>query len=156
MATTSTTSTTSTTTKGKGTTGTTNSPQGAPPRPVNPGFVSHTEFASNDPAATKAWASKVLGWTFGDSMPTPSGPYEMWRHESPLSGGGIRKVNAGEPAGAIPYVEVQDIQATWKAALKAGAKEMVAPNEIPGGKGWLAICQAPGGPAVGFWSSGAK
>jgi len=125
-------------------------------RPVNPGFVSHTEFASNDPAATKAWASKVLGWKFGESMPTPTGPYEMWRHESPLSGGGIRKVNPGEPAGTIPYVEVQDIQATWKAALKAGAKEMMAPNEIPGGNGWLAICQAPGGPAVGFWSSGAK
>lgn len=127
-----------------------------PTRAIRPGFVSHTEFASTDPAATKKWCESVLGWQFGEPMPTPQGPYHMWSHSGTETGGGIRKTNPGEPGNATPYVEVKDINATWKAALKAGAKELVAPNEIPGGNGWIAVCQIPGGAPVGFWSNGGK
>src|SRR3989449_4344435 len=37
------------------------------------GWITHTELASADPAATKAWCAKVLGWTFKPSFPMPDG-----------------------------------------------------------------------------------
>lgn len=124
-------------------------------RAIRPGYISHTEFASTDPKATRTWCEKVLGWEFSDPVPTPNGPYHMWRHETD-TGGGIRSTNKGEPGNATPYVEVSDINATWKAALKAGAKEMMPPAQVPGEGGWIAICQIPGGAPVGFWSKSAK
>jgi hypothetical protein len=32
------------------------------------GWITHTELASADPAATKLWCAKVLGWTFKPSF----------------------------------------------------------------------------------------
>ena len=119
-------------------------------RPIRPGFVSHTEFASSDPAATREFLTAVLGYKFGTPMETPTGPYHMWQHASGDTGGGIRATNASEPAGATPYVEVKDIDATYQKALKAGATQMFAPMEVPGG-GRIACVQVPGGPMVGFW-----
>jgi len=49
-------------------------------------------------------------------------------------------------------VEVVDIQATYQQALASGGKEMVAPDPLPGGMGWIAIVAAPGGVAIGFWA----
>lgn len=121
----------------------------APPK-VRPGQITHTELASADPAATKEWCARVLGWEFGPSMPTPAGPYDMWRFDNG-TGGGLRANNPPEVPGSIPYCEVEDIQATYATALAAGAQEMLAPEQLPGGMGWIAIVAAPGGVAIGFW-----
>jgi predicted enzyme related to lactoylglutathione lyase len=121
------------------------------PRKLQPGVITHTELASGDPPATRAWCQKVLGWKFGEAMPTPGGPYHMWRFSNG-SGGGIRANNPPEAPGSIPYCEVARIQQTYQQALKHGAEEMLAPQELPGGMGWIAIVAAPGGVAIGFWS----
>src|SRR5688572_13596972 len=115
-------------------------------RKIRPGgFISHTELASSDPAATKAWAEQALGWKFLDPMPTPQGPYHMWSFGDSM-GGGIRANNPPETPGSIPYVEVPDIQKAYDRAVKAGATPMMPPEDIPGGMGSIAIVQAPGGP----------
>jgi predicted enzyme related to lactoylglutathione lyase len=123
----------------------------APARKIRPGFISHTELASSDPAATAAWAKKALGWKFGEAMPTPAGPYHMWSFGDNM-GGGIRANNPPETPGSVPYVEVPAIKPAYQKALDAGATLMMPPSEIPGGNGWIAIVAAPGGPAIGFWS----
>src|SRR5262249_12421495 len=41
--------------------------------PALDGVITHTEFASNDPDATKSWLSKALGWKFRPSMPMGDG-----------------------------------------------------------------------------------
>jgi predicted enzyme related to lactoylglutathione lyase len=115
------------------------------------GLITHTELASADPLATRSWCEKVLGWKFGEAMPTPAGPYHMWRFPN-ATGGGIRANNPPEVPGSIPYCEVTDIRATYSKALAAGAMEMFAPEALPGGMGWIAIVAAPGGVAIGFWS----
>ena len=119
---------------------------------IRPGVITHTELASADPPATRAWCQKVLGWKFGQAMPTPSGPYHMWRFEIG-TGGGIRANNPPEVPGSIPYCEVAGIQATFSKALAAGATEMLRPEQIPGGMGWIAIVIAPGGVPIGFWAT---
>lgn len=120
-------------------------------RKVQPGFVSHTELVSNNPVATKAWTEKVLGWKFTAPMPMPTGPYHMWDFGN-NTGGGIRNNNATENPGTVPYVEVNDIKASWARAVKEGATPMMPPTEVPGG-GWIAMVQAPGGCAIGFWGT---
>lgn len=115
------------------------------------GVITHTELASADPAATKQWLQRVLGWKFGPSMPTPGGPYHMWQFAN-RTGGGIRANNPPETPGSIPYVEVANIKAAYAKALKAGAHEMLPPMAIPGNMGWIAVVAAPGGPAIGFWA----
>lgn len=123
----------------------------APPSRI--GVITHTELASADPGATRAWCEQVLGWTFGQAVPTPSGPYHMWQFAIG-TGGGIRANNPPEVPGSIPYVEVKDIQVTYGNALAGGAIEMVPPMQLPGGMGWIAIVAAPGGVAIGFWAAG--
>jgi predicted enzyme related to lactoylglutathione lyase len=124
----------------------------AAPKPKSrEGLITHTELASFDPPATKAWCEKVLGWQFGTPMPTPAGPYYMWRFANE-TGGGIRANNPPEVPGSIPYCEVSSIQTAYSKALAAGAAAMMPPEEIPGGMGWIAIVAAPGGVAIGFWS----
>ena len=127
-------------------------PAAARPR-VRPGVITHTELASADPAATRQWCANVLGWKFGEPMPTPAGPYHMWRFDND-TGGGIRANNPPEVPGSIPYCEVPDIQAFYAKALDAGASEMLSPQQLPGGMGWIAIVAAPGGVAIGFWAMG--
>jgi predicted enzyme related to lactoylglutathione lyase len=114
------------------------------------GMITHTELASSNPQATRAWCAKVLGWKFVEPMPTPTGPYHMWRFAN-NTGGGIRSNNPPETPGSIPYVEVADIRAAFKRALGAGANEMVGPMALAEGMGWIAILAAPGGVAIGFW-----
>ncbi len=123
----------------------------APPR-IRAGIITHTELVSTDPPATRAWAEKVLDWKFGPTASTPTGPYHMWRFAN-QTGGGIRATNPSEPAGAVPYCEVPAIRPAFAKALAAGATEMLAPQEIPGGMGWIAVVTAPGGVAIGFWST---
>jgi predicted enzyme related to lactoylglutathione lyase len=116
------------------------------------GVITHTELASADPGATRTWCREVLGWKFGEAMPTPAGPYHMWRFEAQGTGGGIRANNPPEAPGSIPYCEVADIQLTYAKALDGGAIEMLRPEQLPGGMGWIAIVAAPGGVPIGFWA----
>ncbi len=118
-------------------------------RKIRPGYVSHTELASLNPEATKAWCQKVLGWKFGEPVTTPQGDYHMWKFDEG-SGGGIRSNNPPENPGSVPYVEVPDVKAAFTAATKAGGSAMMPPDDVPGG-GKIAIVMAPGGVAIGFW-----
>ena len=124
----------------------------ATPAPkIRPGVITHTELASSNPIATKTWCEKVLGWNFEQSVPTPTGPYHMWRFDN-NTGGGIRSNNPPEVPGSIPYCEVTDIRTTFAKARAAGASEMVGPMSLGGGMGWIAIVRAPGGVPIGFWA----
>jgi predicted enzyme related to lactoylglutathione lyase len=123
----------------------------AAPTRARTGIITHTELASTEPQATRAWCATVLGWQFGQAMPTPSGPYHMWRFAND-TGGGIRASHPPEMPGSIPYCEVQDIRETYARALEEGAREMMAPAALPEGMGWIAIVAAPGGVPIGFWA----
>ncbi len=113
------------------------------------GSITHTELASADPVATKAWCAKVLGWAFKPSFPIPGGgDYHLFAY-SDKGGGGIRPSNPPEVPGSIPYVNVADTRAAFEKALREGAEEMFPPERIMEGI-TIAIVRAPGGVAIGF------
>jgi predicted enzyme related to lactoylglutathione lyase len=113
------------------------------------GWITHTELASSDPAATKAWCAKVLGWTFKPSFPMPEGgEYHLFAY-SDKGGGGIRANNPPEMPGSIPYIHVADARAAFEKALREGAEAMFPPERVMEGV-TIAIVRAPGGVPVGL------
>ena len=126
----------------------TDSPLSHSPKRDLYGWITHTELASADPDATKKWCSKVLGWKFQPSFPTPDGEYHLFTY-SDQGGGGIRRNNPPEVPGTIPYVHVEDAQTAFDKALKEGAEEMFPPTRIMEGV-TVAIVRAPGGVPIGF------
>jgi predicted enzyme related to lactoylglutathione lyase len=112
------------------------------------GWITHTELASTDPDATRAWCAQVLGWTFQPALPTPAGDYHLFAY-SPQGGGGIRRTGDGEAPGATPMVHVDDADRAFDAALAAGATAVAAPEDVmPGVR--VALVRAPGGVLLGF------
>jgi predicted enzyme related to lactoylglutathione lyase len=112
------------------------------------GWITHTDLASNDPSATKAWAGKVLGWTFKPPFPTPNGDVHLFVY-SDKGGGAIRRNNPPEIPGSIPYIHVADCQTAYDKALREGAEEMLSPIRVMDGV-TVAIVRAPGGVPIGF------
>lgn len=112
------------------------------------GWITHTDLASRDPAATKAWCAKVLGWTFKPSFPVPGGEIHLFAY-SDTGGGGIRPLSPPEVPGSIPYVHVEDAAAAFATALREGAEEMMPPTRVMEGV-TVAIVRAPGGVPIGF------
>jgi len=113
------------------------------------GWITHTDLASADPDATKAWCEGVLGWTFMPSVPQPDGgEYHLFAY-SDNGGGGIRSTEAAEAPGSVPFVHVQDAHAAFEAAIAAGAEPVVPPTRVMEGV-TTAIVRAPGGVSIGF------
>jgi uncharacterized protein len=112
------------------------------------GWITHTDLASNNPEATKAWAAKVLGWKFTFSMPVPNGQIHMFAY-SEKGGGGIRPISPPEVPGSIPYIHVASCQESYDKALAEGAEEMMSPTHVMEGV-TVAIVRAPGGVPIGF------
>lgn len=112
------------------------------------GWITHTDLASLDPAATKAWCEKVLGWTFNLSLPVPGGKIHLFAY-SAQGGGGVRPANPPELPGSIPYVQVPDAADAFAKALKQGAEEMMPPTRVMEGV-TVAVVRAPGGVPIGF------
>lgn len=112
------------------------------------GWITHTDLASNDPVATKAWCAEVLGWTFRPPFSTPGGDVHLFTY-SDKGGGAVRRISPPEIPGSIPYIHVADAQAAYDKALEAGAVEMLSPIRVMEGV-TVAIVRAPGGVPIGF------
>ena len=113
------------------------------------GWITHTELASADPAATRAWCAKVLGWTFMPSVPMPGGGEYMLFAYSDKGGGGIRPIKPFETPGSSFTVHVADARAAFEKALREGAEEIEPPTPVMPGV-TIAVVRAPGGVPVGF------
>lgn len=112
------------------------------------GHITHTELATEDPAATRQWCESVLGWTFQPPFPSPAGDYHLFAY-SETGGGGIRATGEGESPGSTPTVHVEDTQASYDAALAAGAESIEPPTTVMEGVR-IAVVRAPGGVVIGF------
>jgi predicted enzyme related to lactoylglutathione lyase len=117
------------------------------PVPGLEGWITHTDFSSFDPAATRKWCAAVLGWKFLPSFTLPDGSeYHLFAY-SAQCGGGIGRANA-RPA-SLPFVSVADTTAAFRQALDAGAAQIMAPNRLTDGV-TIAIVRAPGGVTIGL------
>jgi predicted enzyme related to lactoylglutathione lyase len=94
-----------------------------------------------------AFYSKALGWTT-KTMPTGDGqpPYVLFQAGDLGVAGGTEMnsmVPAEVPSYWMVYFAVGDVDATFKKAMDAGGREMLAPQGYPGGR--VAILSDPQG-----------
>lgn len=114
--------------------------------PPNNSIVHHDYF-STDPKATKAFMEQMFGWKF--SMFGED--YHMFEGPDGTSGG-IAEPQPGMAPGNLNYVQVANLDETVKKAEKAGAKILMARQEVPG-MGALGVFLMPGGVPQGVWEN---
>ena len=113
------------------------------------GWITHTEFATRNPAATKAFTEKVFGWTFREPfMMGPGQPYHLFAYGK-TGGGGMMDLSPGESPRVTPYVHVSDVAKAYAKAIKAGATSIMGPDTIMPGV-TLAVLEIPGGIMMGL------
>jgi uncharacterized protein len=113
------------------------------------GWITHTELSSFEPAATRDWCIRALGWTFRPAFAMPDGrEYHLFAY-SDKGGGGISKANPPDTPGSMPFVHVRDAQAAFDKAISEGAAQILAPTRVMEGV-TIAIVRAPGGVPIGL------
>lgn len=108
------------------------------------------ELNTHDVEGAKRFLGATVGWTF-EAMPMPGFTYWVIKKGDERIGGlydmNIEARCQGAPEHWLSYIAVDDVDARYKTALIAGAKEVRAPHDIPG-VGRMAILEQPAGAKV--------
>jgi len=111
------------------------------------GDITHIDIPVSDLAAGQEFYSSLFGWQIAE-VPGFEG-YPMWQAPNKISGGGLAPREDGftQPRS---YVEVDSIDDTAAAAVKAGgtvamAKEQISPTS------WWAVIVDPDGNEIGLY-----
>jgi uncharacterized protein len=102
-------------------------------------FHNHSE----KPSEARDFYEKLLGWQGSDG---PGGLTMFARERGPFAG---LAASGGANAGWLPYVEVDDVDAATKKAVKLGAKLIKDKSRGPAGE--FSVVQDPGGAAIALW-----
>jgi uncharacterized protein len=110
----------------------------------------HVQYLSRDPAATRRFFEKVLGFHF-DLLGPEMGNYSL-RNDKVTRGSasGIGGLDMGGVPSTIAFVTVLDLDGSLKTAVSEGATVVSPKMEIPG-VGWQAIVHAPGELDIGLF-----
>jgi predicted enzyme related to lactoylglutathione lyase len=115
---------------------------------ANP-FV-HVELSTTDVRKAKSFYSKLFKWKLKD-FPQAEGPKYSIIDVGKGTGGGLMEQMIPNAASAwMPYVAVDDIEASTKKAKKLGATILKDVTEVAD-MGWLSIFIDPTGAMIGLW-----
>jgi uncharacterized protein len=115
----------------------------------------HMELSTGDAKAAKKFYKKVFDWQMNDLGPA-MGNYTMIGTGSRTVGGGLTaKMMPEQPTAWLVYAEVDSVKKTMAKAEKAGAKVVVAFQEI-GGMGAIGVFVDPTGASFGVWEKAKK
>ena len=117
-------------------------------RPVpKTGHFGWNELVTTNVAAAKKFYSGLFGWKsepFGKGL-----EYTLLKKGKDTVGGLMKCPQPGSPAHWLPYVFVDDVDATVKKAKKLHAQVVVPPFDIPD-VGRIAVLVDPQGAAMGI------
>ncbi|AUH64006.1 VOC family protein [Paracoccus zhejiangensis] len=105
------------------------------------------ELTSGDSPAAADFYGKVLGWTAQDAG-VPGFDYLLAKSGEDMVAG-LANADGNQPPHWLIYFAVDDCDATVQAILKAGGKDFVGPEDIPG-TGRFAIVGDPQGGRFGI------
>jgi len=123
---------------------------GAEGTAARPGGVSYLRIPARDIERSAEFYRAVFGWRIRGTAEMPSfsdGTGHVighWRTDLPVAG----------QAGVLPYIYVNDLDATLRAATEHGAKLATPP--YPEGDLWIAVINDPAGNFVGIWQAGPR
>jgi len=111
--------------------------------------VTHFEIHGRDGKKTQGFYASLFGWSIDADNPMRYGMVSAPDGEG--IGGGIAEA-MGDPMVTV-YVEVEDLDATLKAAESMGGKTVLPPSDVPGGPK-LAQFADPDGNVIGLTQAG--
>jgi uncharacterized protein len=106
------------------------------------------ELVTADVATAKKFYTGLLGWTaeaFGEGM-----DYTLFKQGDAMVGGLMQSPKPGTPAQWIPYVIVDDVDATAKKTTRLGGNVVMEPFDVPD-VGRIAVLLDPQGAAIGLF-----
>ena len=98
---------------------------------------------SEKPADSVKFYEKLLGWKPAEG---PPGMTMFTGDAGPFAGVGAKE---GRVSGWIPYVQVDDVDAATKRAVKLGAEVLKELTRGPAGE--YSIVRDPGGASIALW-----
>lgn len=113
---------------------------------ANP-FV-HVELNTSDIEKAKAFYSGLFDWKLED-VSMPGGVYTLINVGSGTGGGMMSRLPPETSSHWMPYVSVEDIDASTAKAKSLGATIMIDVHDI--GPGWFSIIVDPTGAMIGLW-----
>jgi hypothetical protein len=114
---------------------------------TNPERFCWNELVTTSVPGAKKFYGGLLGWKtkpFGKGAPG----YTLLLNGKDAIGGMMKCPKPGNPAQWIPYVVVEDVDATAKKAAKLGGEVLVPPFEVKGA-GRIAVLADPQGAVIG-------
>jgi predicted enzyme related to lactoylglutathione lyase len=112
----------------------------------------HIQIPTTNVKKAKKFFGAVFGWTFTEH---PEINYTLF-HTGEHPNGGLELVKKMPKRGQVlPYIEVEDIDATLKAIKKAKGKVAVKKTEVRG-MGWDAEFETPDRCRLALWQSAPK
>lgn len=118
----------------------------------NHGDFSWNELATEDPQKAVEFYTKLIGWQV-EEMDMPTGKYFVLMSGEEKIGGILVKSeeNANAPTAWMPYITVEDVDATAEKVATLGGKVIAPPVDIPVDNGpRLSIIQDPSGATLGI------
>jgi hypothetical protein len=112
-----------------------------------PGQFCWNELVTADVAAAKAFYANLLGWTtepFGADV-----NYTVLKKGATSVGGLMQAPQPGMPAQWLPYVVVEDVDATAAKAARLGGRVCQAPFDVPE-VGRIVVLSDPQGAVFGL------
>ena len=98
---------------------------------------------SDKPNETRSFYEKLLGWTPSQG---PAGATMFAGQKGPFAGLGAKE---GAVGGWLPYVQVDDVEAATKEAVKLGAALITKKEKGPAGD--FSVVRDPGGATIALW-----
>ena len=115
-----------------------------PDAPAVPGRFFWNELHTTEPAKALSFYEKVLGFSHRSMDMGPGGTYHILSQGGVDRGGVTGHLASGMPAHWLPYVFVEDPDATIARARKFGVTIPMTPEDIPG-VGRFGVLQDPTG-----------
>ena len=114
-----------------------------------PGKFVWFEHVSNDIPKARAFYEKLFGWNTEMMSMSSGDPYPVI-HNGDDGIGGYAKSPPGASPQWLSYLSVTDVDSSYKAALAAGAKSLMAPTDY-GSAGRAATLADPTGGVFALW-----
>jgi uncharacterized protein len=113
----------------------------------------HAELNTTDVGKAKGFYTKLFDWKLEDMKVGSGGmDYTVIGVGEGTGGGIMAQMIPGAPSDWMPYVGVDDIQASTAKAKSLGATIVRDVTEVPD-MGWLSILKDPTGALLGLWQT---
>lgn len=114
-----------------------------------PGTPAWVEVSAEDPAASREFYGRLLGWSFEVSLDPLNHGYTVARHGGERVAG-LYEASDGVPPGWLLYLHAPDVDAVRDRVAALGGQVVAGPVDLPG-SGRALLATDPTGAAVGFW-----